>query len=493
MARSPFTSLLAPTVALAATAALLLVPTIASASPAGPEPWSDIPARAAGAESLWSSVPSDVTRLGDRRATVGTRFTVTAAGTVTAVRVWRPRKPAARQTVGVWSVRGRLLASAKGRSGASSGGWRTVRLDEPLALRPGRTYVASHYARRGGPTATTRRALPDISATHLRFASRPGVRARGGRPQFPAGASDRVFLVSPVFRATPVTTVQPGSELRGWQVSPSSVGLAPLGLDCESLPVYTGSDHPPAGTTISRRRITSPIVLSGGSVIEESCMQPTSSWLGLPLISTAAGTISSPVTVRDSEVDGSLLDAQHSAFTGGFTGIADLQRNYMHHVGSGISFVDTGSVHSALVENNYVDNLTAYGDPSGDGNHSDAFTVRDFETAADPTRTLTVRNNRFDCDSGHDTGAIFIQTYNGDIGNVTFSGNLLEGEGYQLGLESGFGHGYSGMVAVDNRFSGTGWGPAYVGGDGPGWSRWSDNFIANPGAAGFRGRAVGRP
>jgi hypothetical protein len=90
---------------------------------------------------------------------------------------------------------------------------------------------------------------------------------------------------------------------------------------------------------------------------------------------------------------------------------------------------------SALVERNYITKLRAWGDPAADGNHSDAFTVRDFKDA--PGRQLLVRNNRFDRNSGNDTDAFFIQTYSGDFANVTAEGNLLEGGGYQLVLGAG--------------------------------------------------------
>jgi hypothetical protein len=80
---------------------------------------------------------------------------------------------------------------------------------------------------------------------------------------------------------------------------------------------------------------------------------------------------------------------------------------------------------SALVERNYITKLPARGDPAADGNHSDAFTAHDFKDAPGPQ--LLVRNNGFDCNSGNDTDAFFIQTYSGDIAKLTAEGNLLEG------------------------------------------------------------------
>lgn len=466
-------------------------PAVAPAAVSAPLAGSD---RAPGLETLFGTgKPPRAHRLGKAPVIVGTRFQVTTPGTVSAVRVWRPRRARATQTVGVWSRGGRQLAAARGTSASLGSGWRTVKLATPLEVVPGRTYVATHVARTGRPMSIRTRHLPSTAGTHLRFASTPGAKVRGDRHRFPAKASGLAFPVTPVFRAAARQEPVVAGVRRGWQVDASTVGLAPLGLTCDALPAYTGPARPPAGTTITRMRITSPIVLDSGSVIEESCVKPTSSWPGLPLVSTVDRDLTSPVTIRDTEIDGSLLPDADSGFNDGFRGVANLQRSYIHDVGSGIAVMNAGSRQSAVIEHNYVARLVAYGDPGGDGNHSDAFTVRDFSAAADPARSLLVQNNRFVCDSGNDTGAVFVQTYSGDIANVTFSGNLLEGEGYQLGLEDGFGNSYSGMSATDNRFSGTGWGPAYVTGNGPGWSEWSENYLANPAHPEFKGRAVRRP
>lgn len=225
-------------------------------------------------------------------------------------------------------------------------------------------------------------------------------------------------------------------------------------------------------------------------------MQPTSAWQGQPLISTTdnntGATTPSTVTIRDSEIDGSKLNAYDAAMTTGFIGIANLQRNYIHDVGSGIGLMNTGKSLNSIVEGNYIRGLRAYGDGATTGNHSDAFTVRDFDARTTPGRTLVVRNNRFNCDSANATGAFFVQTYSGHIYNTTLQNNLLEGGGYQLGLESGFGNTYSNLSASNNRFTGTGWGAAYVQG-GPGWTNWSENYLNDTTAPNNIGTPVRQP
>jgi len=310
--------------------------------------------------------------------------------------------------------------------------------------------------------------------------------------------------VTPTATPTPTPSVTPTpspaapapTNGSGWAVTTRSVGLAPFGLSCSALPRYTGSSDVPAGTVISGKLITTTLNLSAGNItIEKSCIQPTSVGTGMPVVATkdfnTMKITTAKVIIRDSEFDGSKLSAYSAAYSAGFIGIADLLRNYIHGFGSGIALMDTGQTLSATVEGNYVTDLLSYGDASGNGTHADAFTIRDFSAASSSQRSLIVRNNRFDCDAKNATGALFIQTYAGRIDNVLIEGNLLEGDGYQLGLNQLYSP-YSNLRAVNNRFSGTGWGAAYVQGGG-GWADWSSNYIYNANASNGQGSVVREP
>ena len=300
-------------------------------------------------------------------------------------------------------------------------------------------------------------------------------------------------------------TTPPPVTLLGWQLSSTNVGLTPHGLSCGSLPSYTGSSKPAAGTLISGKRVNTTLDLSNGNItIEKSCIRPTSVGQGLSVMTTTdlnncnnngCPVTPSTVTIRDSEIDGSLAQTSDIANGCALVGIATMQRNYIHHTGSGICMYNTGNTLSATIENNYVHQLRAYGS-GGSGSHNEAFTVRDFPTNSSPSRRMNVYNNRFDASSGNDTGAAFIQTYGDDINEVRFEGNLFEGQGYQLGMESGFGNIYgTAMRSINNRFSGTGYGPAYVTRNGLsyGWGEWRENYLNNPSAANNKGAAVGAP
>ena len=132
--------------------------------------------------------------------------------------------------------------------------------------------------------------------------------------------------------------------------------------------------------------------------------------------------------------------------------------------------------------------MIGYGNPATDGNHSDAFTIRDF---AGTNRQAIIRNNRFDCDSVNATGALFLQPYAGKINNVIIDGNLLEGNGYQLALEQ-HNNGYTNVKATNNRFSGTGYGATYRTG-GEGWTQWTANHLYTATATNGIGKTVTQP
>jgi hypothetical protein len=267
-------------------------------------------------------------------------------------------------------------------------------------------------------------------------------------------------------------------NLVGWQLTNTNVGLAPHGLSCVSLPAYAGSLKPASGARISGVRIAGPLDLSNGDIIvEKSCIRPTSvgyhnSFLVTTTICTGNGCSATPVgrvIVRDSEVDASSLSASTIAKSCAFLGVGTLQRNYMHGMGSGICFFETGAEFEALAEQNYVTGLRSSGD-----SHNEAATIRDFRKNTANSRTVKFINNRLDCSSGNETGGLFIQPTWLPIYNVTVEGNYLEGGGYNLYLEATANATYGNVHANNNRFRSTGWGPSVVS-SGPGWTTWSNN------------------
>ncbi len=471
----------------------------------------------------------------NRPVELGVSFTPQTSGSVTAVQYYQgPQETGVTQAT-VWTSGGRALATVDFRS-TTKEGWRTIPLASPVALQQGRTYVVSYHTPRGTYPVIERDLSRERSQNGFTLPANAGVYRYGASafPQNSYGGSN--YLVDIVYtptsgnsaptqpapttaptprpttppQATPTAAPVPqptpsaptpstppaGSSSAGWTVNENTVGLAPHGLSCESLPAYTGSSTVPRGTTISGKRVTTNLdVSAGGITIERSCIQPSRAWRGLPIVSTQNNqtfTVApEKVVIRDSELDGSLLDQESAAWATGVMGNADVISTYIHGFGSGIAIMNSGRQLDVLIERNYVTDLIAWGNAATTGNHTDGFTIRDFSAAERADRQLVVRNNRFGSDSGNDTGAFFIQAYSGRIDNVTVEGNLLEGKGYQLALESK-NYGYSNVRAMNNRFTGTGFGPAYVTG-GSGWQQWQDNYIYSASAADGKGRLVSKP
>jgi len=287
----------------------------------------------------------------------------------------------------------------------------------------------------------------------------------------------------------------------GWTLDKTKVGLAPLGLSCGSLPVYTGANPIPNGARISGVRFTGFVDLSRGDiVIERSCFRPTSSGQNalattthFPACGNSCPVIAQQkVVIRDSEFDGSLLSLQSAANSSAFWGVADLQRNYIHDLGSGIALYNTGGQLSSLIEHNYVTRMLSYGDPATTGNHSDGFTIRDFNVSSNPSRQAIIRNNRFDTNTANATGSFFIQdTWSAGIGNIVATGNLLEGGGYEMAGEKRNAP-VTNVRVTNNRFRGKtdgGYGACYRGG-GFVWAEWANNYLYDPARVDSAGSAV---
>lgn len=283
------------------------------------------------------------------------------------------------------------------------------------------------------------------------------------------------------------------SSLYGWQLDATNTGLARYGINGDHLPVYTGLTKPAAGTTIVGRKITTPLDLSNGNITIERCLvQPTGVAAGLQVLDTFNATTSEPgdgpVTIKDCTIDGSLLDLYSAAMCGGVHVFGTVTGNYLTGFGSGFAVIAAGDTADTLIANNYVAHLVGWGDPAADGNHSDSFTVRDFTAATVPARQLTVQNNRFNNDSPNATGSCFIQTFSGEIDNTTVQGNLLEGSGWNMGLNE-LNYTYSNIHSINNRFDPQGYGASYVQG-GAGYTEWTDNYLNDPNQPNNQGAVV---
>lgn len=483
--------------ALAAGISLVLAFVVVSASPASSATISILN------HSVQPATPVDPDR---NSVELGIKFSSSGAGSISALQFYRSSAQTRSYTGSLWSASGTRLATASFPA-SSVVGWQTAKLTKVVRVAKGQTLVASYYAIGGAYPVTNQAFTSSYRANGFTVPVNGGVYRYGSVSGFPTqsweGSNyfvDVVFTPSTTVSTTPeptqvAPTPTPSTTTAnaGWTVTASTVGLAPFGLSCAKLPKYTGSYSVPAGARISGKLIPTGLDLSAGDiVIDKSCIQPTSVGMGMPVLATTnyntMKITTKKVVIRNSEIDGSKLDSKSAAMSTAFIGIADLYSNYIHGFGSGIGMMNTGTSLDALIERNYVTGLVAWGDPATTGNHSDAFTIRDFTDAARADRQIVVRNNRFNCASGNDTGALFIQTYSGRIDNVLITGNLLQGYNYQLQLNR-LNYTYSNVRAMNNRMSGTGYGPLNVQG-GPGFAVFSGNYIYNSTALDGMGRLV---
>ncbi|MEV6236246.1 hypothetical protein [Lentzea sp. NPDC051838] len=300
-----------------------------------------------------------------------------------------------------------------------------------------------------------------------------------------------VFVVAALLSMS--TTAVADTPLKGWELTTANTGLAGVGLTCAALPEYTGDLKPASGSVLSEVRVTGPLDLSNGNItVSKSCIKPTSTGYHNNFLVTTTicgdescwATPAGNVVIKDSDIDATALDASAIAQSCAFLGVGKLYRNEMFGMGSGICFFETGEVHDALAEGNYVHGLRSFED-----SHNEAATIRDFVQNAGDTRTVKFLNNRLDCTSGNATGGLFIQPTWLPIHNVTIQDNYLEGEGYNLYLEETGNATYGNVRAINNRFRPTGWGPAATP-SGPGYVQWDDNHLYSTTAPDHKGAVV---
>ena len=95
--------------------------------------------------------------------TIGTRFTVTAAGRITHIRYWHRTGPTTR-TLSIWTNAGAKLASVVDATGAAATGWREIALPTPLNVTAATGYTVSYSTT--GPYSFTN-SNPVSGAAHL--------------------------------------------------------------------------------------------------------------------------------------------------------------------------------------------------------------------------------------------------------------------------------------------------------------------------------------
>jgi hypothetical protein len=100
--------------------------------------------------TLWdvSSVPSVIDTGADSEVELGVKFKSDVNGTISGIRFYKASTNTGPHAVNLWTVSGRLLASAVSNSESASG-WQQVDFAKPIPIAEGVVYVASYHTRVG--------------------------------------------------------------------------------------------------------------------------------------------------------------------------------------------------------------------------------------------------------------------------------------------------------------------------------------------------------
>jgi hypothetical protein len=150
--------------------------------------------------SLWADTDVPAVAAWDDFSSVqvGTRFTTSVAGTVTAIRFYKGAVNTGAHTVKLWGPDQTLLAEAASTAETASG-WQTVLLPTPVALTPGAVYTAA-YQSVGGRYSVTGGGLTDVRTSGpLSTVATGGAYVYGDGSSFPGGASSAWYGVDVVF------------------------------------------------------------------------------------------------------------------------------------------------------------------------------------------------------------------------------------------------------------------------------------------------------
>jgi hypothetical protein len=281
--------------------------------------------------------------------------------------------------------------------------------------------------------------------------------------------------------------LEPVNSLKGWQIDENNIGLAGVGINPSTLPLYTGTNKPLAGTVIKEMRIEQQMDLSNGNITIERCLiKPLSIGRGLPIIWNYnidnLEVLAVSAFIRDCDFDCTAIPAGDIGWSAAFAGSGVIERCNIFGCGSGLWLRGISPI-EVRAENNYIHGLR-HSDPDS---HQDGLTIRDYTGPQ-----LIVRNNRIDATAESETGPCFIQAGFGYVDNILIEGNLLEGNNWKLILEAGSkGYGNN-LKAINNRFRNTGYGAGYVSG-GNGWEDWQENYMNDPIQVDNKGQLVAEP
>jgi hypothetical protein len=156
---------------------------------------------------------------------LGTRFTVSTAGSVTAIRFYKNSANTGTHTGALWSSSGARLASVT-FTGESKTGWQTARLSTPVKIVTGQSYVASYHTDTGRYAAKVGAFLNGATIGNATIRAQAGVYRYGTRAYPSSTWQGAAYYVDALFTpqaSTPTPSPTPSTTASASpQPSPST-------------------------------------------------------------------------------------------------------------------------------------------------------------------------------------------------------------------------------------------------------------------------------
>lgn len=183
--------------------------------------------------TIWpsTSVPAVVENNDGQPIEVGVKFTVAAAGRVTAVRFYKGAKNTGAHAGHLWDASGKLLGSVAFTQETASG-WQEAKLSTPVAVTAGVTYTVSYFSPSGAYSATWGLLTAAAGGSPLTAPRDTPVAANGtyiygatgGFPTSTYGSSS--YWVDLVYETGPVPTATPAADPSGLFIAGSGASLS---------------------------------------------------------------------------------------------------------------------------------------------------------------------------------------------------------------------------------------------------------------------------
>ncbi|GAA5201495.1 DUF4082 domain-containing protein [Microbacterium jejuense] len=458
---------------------------------------------------------------------LGVKFTVAAAGVVTGVEYYSTPANGGTHVGSLWGPDGKRIAKATFPASTKSG-WVSVSFATPVTVQPGKTYVASYLAPKGGYAVTENFFTKARTAGGVTFPKNAGVFAygTGGFPTKVYKASNyyvdvRFVAGTPGTGATPVvtptSTAKPSPSVTPTKAPTPAPTTTPTSSPTPTAtPKPTTSPTPAPGGSGQKNCITTPSAcgypdetntgvkpgVTLTRVPEDATSGPGWSWRS---DIRAVETTGTGVTIQGLKIANGSIIVKHSGVTLRNVSVASTDYYPINCVYSGatrdadsclgltaenVEIKGTANCQAAMAFNGYTARrVYVHGCMDGFKADSNVLIEDSYVTAltyvpesrpgagdgshndglqSTASGNIVVRHTTFKLGGQQNMNAVFQMGIQGRVGSgVTIQNNLIDGGGWMLNSTP-----IKGIVVKDNRFTHrSSYGIGYVEG-----GSWTGNY-----------------